>query len=481
MRIFTTSSKQALTGISEFPFLNLVSQTWDDYGRQTLFTLWLQKSPGEKISLGKIKIIPLSPSLYSYSGQVVIPDDISELPEGYCSLGQDLDYYHQMLDCFGLAAERVLDKLNDIATNPGVLEEFEGVPEYASSLIRFSEAEKALHRGRNIISGLEYSEVFDFTFSCKIGNSDANHSATLKFNKSKDVPGRMMAVIGANGTGKTQYLSKLALALSGEEKQGEFSPSRPLFSKIIAVSYSAFDKFKRPKSKRTFSYKYCGLKDDSGFMNAKKLEAVYSQACDRLEKQNRISGWYDALGMIVDKEVLEVIGSDLFEKKLYSKVAHNSEGALSSGQSILMYVVTEILANIRDDSLILFDEPEMHLHPQAISNMISMLSYILKRYNAYAILATHSPIILQEIPSNNVRVFERLGNIPNVRSLDIETFGENISNITKTVFSTDSVRQDYKDVLRKLAITYSLEEVEDLFEGRLSMNALIFLKGCYQG
>jgi predicted ATP-binding protein involved in virulence len=113
--------------------------------------------------------------------------------------------------------------------------------------------------------------------------------------------------------------------------------------------------------------------------------------------------------------------------------------------------------------------------------MINMIGYILKKYNGYAILATHSPIILQEVPSNNVRVFERLGNTPNVRNLEIETFGENISNITKTVFSTDNVRQDYKDVLRKLAAKYSLEEVEGLFEGRLSMNALIFLKGCYRG
>ena len=153
---------------------------------------------------------------------------------------------------------------------------------------------------------------------------------------------------------------------------------------------------------------------------------------------------------------------------------------MSSGQSILMYVVTEILANIREDSLVLFDEPEMHLHPNAISKLVTMLNQILERFDSYAILATHSPIILQEMPSKNVLVFERTGDIPSVRGLGIESFGENITTITKNVFETVNTEPNYKTVLKNLSKTRTFDEVSILFNERLSLNSEIYLKSCYK-
>ena len=478
LNIYSLGDKQLL-GVSEYPFINLVQQNWDDYGRKTLFSMWVHEAPEKKIPIGKIKIISSNESSYDKHGYIVLPPIGSQLLDEFASLGQDLEFYSTALSYFKERTSEILNKINDLGLNVGLREEFEHLPDFRSSLIRFSEAEKALHRARNILENVVAEENFDFRFACKIGNAASEHSASFNFNKVDDLPHRIIAVIGENGTGKTQYLSKLALALSGEEVHGEFSPKRPLFSKIIAVSYSAFDQFRRPKSKRTFSYKYCGLKDDSGFMSSKKLEAIYSSACDRIVKQVREDDWFDALGMIIDKDILEEIGRDLFYNKLYAKIAQNSEGLLSSGQSILMYVITEILASVREDSLILFDEPEMHLHPHAISNMVGMVSYILKRFKSYAVIATHSPIILQEIPSRYVRVFERTGAVPNVRAVEIETFGENIANITKNVFSTGGSEEGYKEVLRKLAKKHPIDVVEGIFEGRLSMNASIFLKGCY--
>ena len=57
--------------------------------------------------------------------------------------------------------------------------------------------------------------------------------------------------------------------------------------------------------------------------------------------------------------------------------------------------MTELVCNIEKESLILFDEPEIHLHPNAIANVMRMFSKLLEEYDSYAIFATHSPIILQ--------------------------------------------------------------------------------------
>ncbi|MBB2888357.1 MULTISPECIES: ATP-dependent endonuclease [Pseudomonas] len=479
MEFHLEPSAAKILSIKDFPFFTLTRDTWDDYGKKTLFTLWVYKSTSLRTSLGKIKIISNDESHYDSNGYVLIPDPFTTLPEAYCSLGQDLEFYNRVANNLNNESAQLLDSLNDLATNPGLVDDFDHLDVYTSSLIRFSEAEKSLKRGLNTLQKTSFDEEFDFNFSCRIGSADTEHDANFKFIKNTELPNRVIAIVGGNGTGKTQYLSKLSLALSGEEAHGTFSPSRPLFNKIIAVSYSAFDKFKRPRTKKTFSYKYCGLKDDSGFMTPKKLESIYKQACDRIVKSSRVSHWSAVLSIIIDPPILNNIYEDLFVKELYSKVAHNSEGTLSSGQSILMYVITEIIANIRDDSLILFDEPEMHLHPNAISKLVIMLNHLLKNFNSYAILATHSPIILQEIPSTNVRVFERTGNTPNVRNLDIETFGENLTTITKSVFETVNTEQNYKKVLKLLSAKHSFENIQAMFSGRLSLNAEIYLKGCY--
>jgi len=463
-----------------YPHIYFVQDDWDDYGLKQLFSVWFYANANSNTKLGTVKIMSLDPGKYTEKGYLLIPTDFTELDDIYCSLGQETSYYSNFAKVINLGHEDVLGLINDVVSSPGIIESFEDDSGFKDSLIRYSEAERALKIGNSLLNEQEFTIDYKFNFSCLINGASRNHSAEFTFNKDSILPSRINAVIGANGTGKTQYLAKLALAISGEEDSGEFNPHRPLFNKVIALSYSAFDKFKRPKSKRSFSYKYCGLRDSNGFITSKKLENNYKHSCDKIEKKNREIIWHKVLSNIIDEDVLNGISKDFFLIKSYAKVAQNTDGLLSSGQSILLYVLTEVIANIRENSLILFDEPEMHLHPNAVSKLVIMLNQILSKFDSYSIIATHSPIILQEIPSKNVSIFEREGNTPNVRELDIESFGENINTITKSVFETINTTQNYKEVLKELANEYSFEEVCKLFDDRLSLNAEIYLKGCYR-
>jgi len=291
-------------------------------------------------------------------------------------------------------------------------------------------------------------------------------------------------LIGKNGTGKTQFLSNLSLDISGQKKTkeniGQFSPQRPPFNKIIAISYSVFDKFVRPTKNKSFSYKYCGLRDDKGLISQNKLTEIYEVSTKLIKEHNRELVWYNSLKNIIPTTVLDVFYDDLFENQNFENVSHKGKQNLSSGQSILMFIITEIIANIRDESLILFDEPEMHLHPNAIANLLKSLNVILEKFDSYAILATHSPIILQDIPSKFVHIFDREGNIPIIRALPIESFGENITTITQSVFETIQVRESYKEFLSELAFYESYENIESIFENRMSLNARLYLNSCYR-
>jgi predicted ATP-dependent endonuclease of OLD family len=53
---------------------------------------------------------------------------------------------------------------------------------------------------------------------------------------------------------------------------------------------------------------------------------------------------------------------------------------------------------------LLFDEPETHLHPSIIFKLINTLNKLLDDYDSYLIIATHSPIVIQQIPSKKVMI-----------------------------------------------------------------------------
>lgn len=66
---------------------------------------------------------------------------------------------------------------------------------------------------------------------------------------------------------------------------------------------------------------------------------------------------------------------------------------ISSGESTLLYLFCNIISNIRFDSLLLFDEPETHLHPNAITALMSAIYKLLDEFQSYAIIVTHSPLM----------------------------------------------------------------------------------------
>jgi len=462
----------------QYPFVLLTKDGWNDYwSYETLFSFTYYPKKGINQYVGQIKILD------KRKGSTTLPDFFPLLDENFCSLGTDINFYQNVKELIP-DFESVLDNLNDVAFYPSVAEDFEVLPGFRSSLLRYSEAEKAYKQAKKILQGVDYKEPFVFNYSCKLDNAESNHSVYFNFSLSEQLPHRIVTLIGRNGTGKTQYLSNLALDLSGQKRTkeniGNFEPTRPLFSKIITVSYSVFDKFTRPTKQKSFSYKYCGLRDDKGLISQNKLYEIYEQSIKLIKQYNRQIVWYSSLKNIIPTHILDIFYDDFFEKEIFEDIAQKGKQNLSSGQSILMFVITEIIANIRDESLILFDEPEMHLHPNAIANLLKTFQVILEKFDSYAIIATHSPIILQDIPSKFVRVFDREGNIPIIRNLPIECFGESITTITQSVFETIEVRESFKDFFSENAIFFNMEEIENKFENKLSLNARLFLKNCYK-
>jgi hypothetical protein len=142
--------------------------------------------------------------------------------------------------------------------------------------------------------------------------------------------------------------------------------------------------------------------------------------------------------------------------------------SLSSGHQIILMSITKIVELIVEKTLILIDEPETQLHPPLLSSFIRAVSEISISENAVAILATHSPVVLQKVPKSCVSIIRKHGVQINILRPRFETFGENIGVFTEEVFGLEIPKTGFHTLLRKVVNDYpNYEDVIDLFNNEL--------------
>lgn len=478
--MFKVKGYNQLLESKRYPIFSLSTDSWDDFGTKCTFNLFYHKSRSDLVKIGEVKI------LQKETDTTQLPEEFSELDETYISLGQSLDFYKNLLDTIGSEeAENILDALNDIAWNSNKADSFEGISAYRNALFRENSASNSFRFGRSVILREEYDENFSFKYTAYIEGADSPFTITVDFDEHDILPGRIVGVIGRNAVGKTQLMGALAKDLvqvgrvsqkTIDEKNKRFEGGRPIFNRVITVSYSAFDKFIRPKNPQT-SYVYCGIRNENGALSKTSLIENYKINLSKINEQGRRDDWFSFMSEILDNS------SELFlaqlESELGKEVNDDTLSLLSSGQSILAHFVTALVARIQNNTLVLFDEPETHLHPNAVAHLFNVMNRILKRFNSFAIIATHSPIVLQEIPRKRVILLTREGNSTISANMKFETFGENVSELTRHVFDTASISNYYKTVLKKLSRSKSFEEINELFDDNLSFNAKAYLLAQY--
>ncbi|ELI5445425.1 ATP-binding protein [Vibrio parahaemolyticus] len=74
----------------------------------------------------------------------------------------------------------------------------------------------------------------------------------------------------------------------------------------------------------------------------------------------------------------------------------------SSGEKALLLLACSIANKIKNDSVVLIDEPEISLHPEWQENFIELLNAAFKHFkNCHFIIATHSPLVISQLSTKN--------------------------------------------------------------------------------
>jgi predicted ATPase len=318
-------------------------------------------------------------------------------------------------------------------------------------------------------------------------------------------PSNVHVVIGSNGVGKTLLLGNMARAItSGDTTHGNFEfdiedslsvSNKTSFAGVVSVSFSAFDQFVLPHSTETSSpsirYEYVGLRVAEGLTNDKIFRPKSPQ---ELASEFATSSGTCRIGAKVERwnRALEALESDLiFRQKSISDIAFQSWNndldrrnamiaffdELSSGHKLVLLTITRLVEVVEEGTLVLLDEPEAHLHPPLLATFVRALSELLMNRNGVAIIATHSPVVLQEVPARCVWKLYRLGDHTEALRPEIETFGENVGVLTREVFSLEVTESGFhKTIANRVALSSSYEDAVRAFGGQLGGEARALLR-----
>lgn len=431
----------------QYPCIILEKDNWDDFGYQTSFRAAIFKSSKERKHEGIVKF------LKSDHKSTSLPEVFESLTDEYCSLWQTLDDYKAINNLeFG---RDILTALNDINYNDILRDKFNGMSGLNNSIRRFSDAERAYQEGYKLLTNDE--DTSNFAFHYIESMESPTPFGTMSFRFSRKLLGmyRTVGIIGRNGAGKTTLLANLAIALSGVRKTSAKLSPRPPFSKIIAVSYSTFDDFYRPKkTERTFSYSYCGIRGEKELLTRQEIEQLFTSSYKNIVRNDRGSLWKECMQILYLARLENYFpeGTGVIE----------SFKSLSSGQKIMTLSFTQIINVIDFNSLLMFDEPENHLHPNGQNTLFKCLDFILNKFDSFSILSTHSPIFIQNIPQINVYKLQSVNGIRNVTNLQIESFGQHFSKLTEEIFGFSENNLFYVEKL--MEISKQKENLGDEFQ-----------------
>lgn len=434
----------------QYPHFTLTYNNWNDYGFTTTSYLMYYQNASTFRGIGRVKIMKRN----TESTWETFPREFSSLSVEYCSLGQDKDYYIALKKTLGNTFYGFLLAIRDVAIFPRIQEQFENDKIYKESLLRGNEAERLARTIRFELEDISPNEYYKFTFTHKPPYAENTIHLNFDFEYNTTFEHRIFALIGKNGTGKTRILSALAKNLS-EKDTLNFSPRKPVYGKVFSVSYSFFDRFEIPNPDASFNYVYCGLKKDQNrWKSEEELLAGFYNSVQTIKEKKLETDWYNILLNFIDQDLLEMMfeiytfltKNYVFNENKFDEVRKT----LSSGETIILFLISEILAQIRFDSLILFDEPETHLHPNAITSLVNTLFSLVNRFQSFCIIATHSPLIIQEIPARNIFVIERENESASVRGLERESLGENLTVITQDIFGNRDVPKHFIGLIEDL-------------------------------
>ena len=440
--------------------------------------------------------------------------DFVELPDDFVSLTQSLDVFDGLNALLNAQDKKEFVRQIHLILSERDDEYFKlvaGEPALEKGLLRDSSINSySLQRGREMmLSGETHYDLRKETVVMRFKN--LKEPIRLNFSclpdiETDQIPNGIITFIGKNGTGKSTLLYQLAKVLYAypdkrfklKDDIGFIEPIDVGISKLFLISYSPFDNFVLPgvgcddyrlilnslESGRG-RLVFCGIRNVIAEFD-RILNDNISDAYEDLFREHRVEQTsLKSVGLLAQEcfDALAVVYETPERKKLWDNIMKQAAIdfpdisdimynllylpnnqiigeflSLSTGFKYFLHALSHVVAYIERDSMLLYDEPENHIHPPMLSFMISSLRYVISKFNSVLMIATHSPVIVQESFSENVYIVRNDSGRLSLCHPTIETYGANIAEITAEVFDLTTDKSTYYNAYNLLYETWEANE-----------------------
>ncbi|MGW1798993.1 AAA family ATPase [Streptomyces sp. NPDC001984] len=435
----------------------LIPDDWNDYGYVTMFELGLKRPQERARSLGGVRIAHVDMATGAGSFRATLqqlPQRFSSLGKEFFSLGVRDSYYEKINELRGETRDAILRGLHDVAYDYSaeMLERVRHLSVFRESLLRdVRHRDAELERLHLIARGRRRVVAFRWGYTPpKPPGSDHVPSRLGFYARPGSLPpSNVHALIGRNGVGKTTMMREMAHGVaSGTIKvTQQAAREAQVTPNVVLVSFSAFDELldEPEESPRLTTI---GLRDSGNPQRLKtgaelSMEFVDSLATARIGA--RRSRWermvrtlrYPESGFLEDfrGDLDGLLSAD--SDRRFRRLATELFEPLSSGHKIVLLTLTRLVREVTERTVVFFDEPEAHLQPPLLSAFVRALSDFLSDVNGMAVVATHSPVVLQEVPASCVYKLRRYGDVLTAERPEMETYGENVSQLTHEAFGLE--------------------------------------------
>lgn len=473
---------------------------WDDYHFKTTFNGVYIDSEGVETDLGTVKI---AKSKMQKGERTIdtIPTEFDVIPRNYFSLWQSADSYQLVKKLEDQLKESIFKSLNDVAYDLNLLNRYAEEMVMKCSLLRDVSrfmCEKQFHR---ITRGEAKLTSYRFDY---IVQQNSNMFSDLKLNFSvipeSFPPTNIHVLIGRNGTGKTKMIKYMISSICDEKSEKEcfsypdedISENSAHFESVLCVAFSPFDDFSElDKYKQSsIKYNYIGIKKkynsegyEDGWGEISLLDDIKKQFIESFQNcmsnKTKSHDWDETIKILESDPMFAGydIGRYMYDQEnsniLYDmKPIETLFDNLSSGHKFVLSIITCCIDKLAEKTILFIDEPENHLHPPLVASMIRSVSRLLRKRNGVAIISTHSPIVLQEVPKSCVWLLNRTGNFMQAHRPNVETFGANVGSLINEVFGYEVKNSGFQRMIKDtVKQKKSYEEVLKQFEYQLGDEA----------
>lgn len=471
---------------------------------------------------------------------------LAEVHDPFVTLLNDEDSYGELVEARGFTETiATLRSLNDaVLIHEEGRDGDEGslvrTTAFHEGVVRNQETFSALRRGGRQLSPFQRTVTKDarvlLDFSASLPVARGGVRAVFDFTTDELLRDRLAVLIGRNGAGKTQLMLALIEGLRHpEERSYDLDAadirSFPEGARVLVLSSVAGDRY--PKAIPAWSgldYEYMALVEGRDGRTRSLLRTLldctrdpadrpFSFRGDQLSRYGLLKqllrglGFWDGLhvpilppsgsenvlvgAVVVDAGRYVALNSVSGEQRSIRVVAEADYGrplavltedehvrALSSGEVAMLRFAVFAVSTIEVGSFLILEEPETYLHPNYVSEMMSILHDLLEATKSVAIAITHSAYVVREAGRDRVKFIRSLPEEKaELVSAPIQTFGASVDSISQFVFGDGKRERQFEGTLRRWLAEHPEMTVELLAERHaLQFNAetMTFLMGLLQ-